>query len=82
MHYVSMIDTFFSDWGPAEGKSNIYLIECDSAEQAERVADYAKTRDEMRKVRTHDVAQKPQYGSGYLVREKHINDLGPIWQGE
>ena len=83
MTYVSMIDIFMSGWGPAEGKVNIFCIECDSAEQAERVAAYAETRDEMKRVRVHNTERLPYWAeSNTLVTRKHIDELGSIWQGE
>lgn len=81
MPVVTMVDTFMSGWGGADGKTNIYAVHCDTDEQATQIAGAAARRDEMEKVKIHD--ELPYYGSvHYVVSEKDFHDLGPIWTGE
>lgn len=42
--YVTMLDSFMSGWGPAEGRDARYVAVCDSREQAEIVAANARAR--------------------------------------
>lgn len=79
--YVSMIDKFMSGWGPCEGKENVFLVECDTDDQADAIVAAGVRREEMRKVRVHQ--SKPHYSSSqYLVSERHYDELGPVWKGE
>lgn len=79
--YVTMIDNFMSGWGEAEGKTNIYMVSCDTLEQAKQIETAGKARDEMRKVHIHE--SEPHYNpKQYLVTEVQFKDLGPIWTGE
>lgn len=48
--YVTMTDSFMSGWGPAKGKTNKYVLECESYEEAEIVAANARRRSEMKYV--------------------------------
>jgi hypothetical protein len=48
--YVTMTDTVMSGWGKAEGKTNKYVLKCDSMETAQVVADNARHREEMKYV--------------------------------
>lgn len=59
MFYVKMIDTFLSGWGGAENKVANYVIECETAQEAEIVAENAKNRTDMKKVSI--VVSKPTY---------------------
>ena len=36
-YYVTMTDTILSGWGQAEGKTNKYIVICDTFEQAETI---------------------------------------------
>ena len=54
-----MVDTFLSGWGKAEGKTSRYIIECDTYEEAEIVAENARNRSDMKKVSI--VTQKPSF---------------------
>lgn len=50
--YVTCQDRFLSGWGRAEGKRNYCVFLCDTEEEATIVADNARARTEMVKVRT------------------------------
>lgn len=81
-HYVTMVDEFMSGWGDAENRTNIYMVVCDTIDQAEQIVKAGKARDEMRRVKYRGT-HKPHYdGRQYLVTEKQFNELGPIWTGE
>lgn len=68
MFYVTMIDKFMSGWGPAKKKKNVLVFECETAEEAEIVAENGDNREEMRHVNIRKT--KPYYGDGYLVNWK------------
>jgi hypothetical protein len=80
---VTMKDKFFSGWGQAEGRVNIFMVHCDTFAQAEAIATAANDREEMRNIKIHNADKKPYYTpSRYLVSEKNFSELGPIWTGE
>lgn len=60
-YYVTMTDSFMSGWGQAAGKTNKLVIECDSREEAEVVADNARSRSEMKYVNISN--RRPNYAS-------------------
>ena len=49
-YYVTGTDTFMSYWGHSEGKANRVILPCDNHAEALRVAEYARSRSEMRRV--------------------------------
>jgi len=80
---VTMKDNFFSGWGPAKNLVNIFMVHCNSFEEAEKIEAHAKNRSEMGAVRIRDTVVSPYYSRRlYLVTEKDYDDLGPIWKGE
>lgn len=60
-YYVTMTDSFLSGWGMAKDKINKLVIECDSLQEAEIVADNARRRSDMKYVNI--CANKPRYSS-------------------
>ena len=58
-YWVSMTDKFMSGWGKAEHKINKYVLECDSYEEAEIVAENARHRSEMKYINI--CSSKPRY---------------------
>lgn len=75
--YVTMTDKFLSGWGRAEGKINKLVFVCDNLEEAERIADYARTRNEMKYINI--TYNKPYYNNNrYLVQFKDKKDY-PEW---
>lgn len=77
--YVTMTDSFMSGWGLSKNKTNKLVIECDSIEDAEKVCENAKKRDEMKRINI--CKKKPSYNiKQYLVSQKHYNELGEIWK--
>jgi len=69
MYYVVMIDGFLSGWGKAEGKKARYIYECENMAEAEKVADYAKSRGDQKYVRVN--LNKPQKRSDCLDMYKN-----------
>jgi hypothetical protein len=62
--YVLANDSFMSGWGMAEGLTNTVVLACESYEEAEVVADNARARSDMRRVRI--VGEKPRLRRGVL----------------
>lgn len=78
--YVTMTDTFMSDWGESEGKTNKLVLVCDSYEQAEIVEENAKNRRDMKHVNI--AGNKPYYNPNYHYTQfKTIEDM-PSWYKE
>ena len=76
-YYVTMTDTFMSNWGSAEGKINKLIFECDNYNEADIVYKNAKNRSEMKYVNI--TVNKPRYsGTRYLVQKKTKADY-PSW---
>lgn len=50
-YYVLSNDTFLSNMGPAEGKTNVCVVPCNSYAQATWVSRYAKSRGDQKYVR-------------------------------
>jgi len=76
--YVLSTDTFMSGWGPATGRTNRLILPCESREEAEDVAAYARSRTDTKDVEI--VSEKP-----YLHRPLYRGSLdgvpvGPLWQ--
>ena len=63
-YYVLSTDTFMSGWGPARGRKNRLILPCESEDEAEDVADYARSRTDTAHVRI--TRQKPRLRPGYL----------------
>jgi len=57
-YYVLSNDTFMSGWGPAEHKTNVCVVPCRDYPTAQRVAEYARSRSDQKRVRI--VANKPR----------------------
>lgn len=81
-YYVSMVDKFLSGWGQAKGLINIYLIECDTLEQAEQIKAHALDRKEMVRVKLSE-GKPPVFNKrNNWISRKHYNDLGGVWHGQ
>ena len=77
--YVGMTDTFMSGWGDAEGRTNRYVVECDTEIQAQQIEKAARARDEMKRIKR--TCHQPKSTGGMLVTLAQFNDLGEIWTG-
>lgn len=77
-YFVTMVDTFMSGWGKAKGRINLYVVECDTPEQAEQIEAAARDREEMIYITTVD--KRPSYPKyNILTSRKHYSDLGGCW---
>ena len=65
MYYVTMTDKFMSGWGKAEGKTNKVVLECDTYQEAQVVAENARNRGDMNYINIR--ATKPYYNNNYYV---------------
>lgn len=79
-YWVTMTDRFLSGWGEAEGKTNKYVVECNSWEMAQQIYDAAQKRSEMKYINI--CLNRPNYPSSrYLVSRVKASQLGKIWTG-
>ena len=77
--YVGMTDTFMSGWGEAEGRTNRYVVACETREQAHQIEKAAHNRDEMKRVSI--TMTEPKSNKQRLVSLVQFHDLGEIWTG-
>ena len=66
MWYVTMTDRFMSGWGLAQGTINKLVISCNTYDEALRVSNNARKRNEIRYVNIR--ASKPYYPRAYVSR--------------
>jgi len=77
--YVTMTDKFMSGWGHAKGKTNKFVVGCDTYNQAETVARNARRRSEMKYINI--TSSKPYYNDRrFLVSYRSYSSLGKIWK--
>lgn len=76
--FVRMTDSFMSGWGGAQGKKNVYVVECDTIEQAEQIEAAALRRGEMKRVMIVD--KHPRPSPNVIFTNRHYNDLGGPWK--
>lgn len=81
LFFVSMIDEFMSGWGEASGKLSVFMVVCESLEEALQIKQAAAKRREMRFLKIHK--KVPIYSSKeYRVDVRKFKDLGSIWTGK
>ena len=73
-----MKDNFMSGWGPAEGKTNLYEVECDTLEQQEQIENAAESRSEMSDIKLK--RNETREYEGVLISRVHYDDLGGVWK--
>lgn len=79
-YWVTMTDTFMSGWGRAEGKTNKYVVECNSRKMAKQIYNAAKKRSEMKYVNI--CLNKPHYNPKTILTSwKKASELGELWTG-
>jgi len=77
--YVTMTDKFMSGWGHARGKTNKFVIGCNTYTQAQTIKRNAKRRSEM--IYINITSSKPYYNPNrFLVSYKDFKQLGKIWK--
>lgn len=77
MLYVKMLDTYFSGWGMAQGKKNIFVIACYTSAQAQAIAKAARKRPEMRSIKIQ--ATMPQASDTALLSVHDVGDMSGPW---
>ena len=76
--YVRMTDTSMSGWGGAVGKTNVYVVECETEEQANHIISAAEKRSEMKRVQLCLNFPRPRPNVVYTHRM--FAQLGDTWQ--
>ena len=76
--FVRMTDSFLSGWGNASGKKNVYVVECETEEQANKIISAAEKRSEMKRVQL--CLYFPRAREGVVYTHRLFSQLGPIWQ--
>lgn len=75
--YVTMTDTFMSGWGMSKGLTNRLAFVCDSAEEAQVVAENARARSDMKNVRI--CTTPPRQRLGQYLQFKTNNENYSRW---
>lgn len=75
-HYVTMIDTFMSGWGPSEGRDNMLIIVCNNRAEADTVAGNAHARGDQKRI--HISTSEPAFFSrkAYQNPDKYTDEHG------
>ena len=77
--YVTMTDKFMSGWGQAKGKTNKFVIGCNTYRQAQTIVRNAERRSEM--IYINYTSRKPYYDPRrFLVSYRDYASLGKIWK--
>jgi len=76
--FVRMTDTAMSGWGGAVGKTNVFVVECDTVDQMMQIGRAAKKRPEMKSIKVTN--KHPQPRSDIVYTTRHYNDLGERWK--
>lgn len=76
--YVRMTDSSMSGWGGAQGKKNVYVVECETEEQANHIISAAEKRSEMKYVQLCLNFPRPRPNVVYTHRL--FSQLGDTWQ--
>lgn len=77
-YYVTMTDKFMSGWGMAEGKTNKFIVVCESYDEAWIIKQNAEKRSEMKHINI--VSSKPRYGRNAIESWRRFDELGEIWK--
>jgi len=79
MYYVTMTDKFMSGWGMAKNKTNKYVIECETLQEALTIERNAEKRSEMKYI--NRTRKMPYYTpSKYVVSLEKYQNLGEMWK--
>jgi hypothetical protein len=76
--YVRMTDKLMSGWGCADGKTSVFVVECDDYEQAQTILRAARKRSEM--TRAAICIAKPRQRRGQVLSLKRSDELGSVWR--
>lgn len=73
--YVKMKDRFLGQWREdIDGKNSVFVVECDTQEQANQVVRVASDQNEMSGIK--QVIHCPKSSERSHVSVKHFNDCG------
>lgn len=75
--YVRMTDKLMSGWGESRNMINVYVIACDTWEQAEAIERAAHKRSEMKRIAV--CLHKPANRPGVLYSHRDFADMGGPW---
>jgi len=75
--FVTMTDSFMSGWGKAEGKNNKLVFECATLQEAEIVADNARSRTDQKRVSIRST--KPYYNQKTNLVQYQTKEIYPNW---
>ena len=75
--YVTMTDKFMSGWGPAKGKINKLVFECESLSEARIVAENAERRGDQKNVNIR--TSKPYYSPSTHFTQVKTKEEYPSW---
>lgn len=79
MFYVTMTDSFLSKWGKADGRTNKFVVECETWDEAITIKRNAMKRPEMKYVNI--LPKKPKYNPYvYYPSFTTYNELGDVWK--
>jgi hypothetical protein len=76
-YWVSMTDKFMSGWGGAKNRIAKFVIECNTYEEAETVAENAKHRTDMKNVNI--CYNKPRYNKRTHQTSYRTKTESPNW---
>ena len=77
MFYVRMIDKFMSGWGKARGMRSVYVVVCDTYEQAEQIERAAQRRPEMTRITISET--RPRTRKNQRLDFTKYADMGGPW---
>lgn len=77
MYYVTMTDRFMSGWGKAQDKINKLVFECETLEEAEIVAENARSRSDQKHVSIRTT--KPYYPKDTHYTQIKTKEEYPSW---
>lgn len=76
--YVRMTDAAMSGWGGAQGKKNVFVVECETEEQADKIITAAEKRSEMKNVQL--CLHFPRTRSDVVYTHRLYEQLGDTWK--
>lgn len=80
MWHVTMIDTFMSGWGRAKGKQNLLVFECENEMEANKVARYARSRNDQTNIKIYSEGQQlPNYNPKKFYVQTLTKEDYPGW---
>lgn len=76
--YLATTDRFMSGWGESAGRTNRFVVECDTREELDTVERNARRRSEMSRITV--CLNRPRSTATRRVDVTHYRDLGPVWK--